>query len=115
MRSGWLLRDGDVICALDMAETKAERRLGRRARDGGDDAGAVHLPGVRTIHGAGLRRGVDIAFLSEDLTVVRVTQLAPWRLVFGGPGAHSAVECDAGALERWGVSVGDQLVIREVQ
>jgi uncharacterized membrane protein (UPF0127 family) len=115
MRSGWLLRDGDVVCALDMADTKKERRLGRRALLGREEAGAVHLPGVRTVHTVGLRSAIDVAFLSEDLTVVRITRLAPWRLAFGGRGVQSTVQCEAGALERWGVGVGDQLVIREVQ
>jgi uncharacterized membrane protein (UPF0127 family) len=115
MRSAWLLREGDVVCALDLADSGKERRQGLRARTNGDAAGAVHLAGVRTVHGAGLRHAIDVAFLAEDLTVLRVTRLAPWRLVVGGRGACSVLGCEAGALERWGVVVGDQLVIREVQ
>jgi uncharacterized membrane protein (UPF0127 family) len=115
MRSGWLLRDGDVVCALDMADTWKERRQGLRARAKSEEAGAVHMAGVRNIHSAGLREAIDVAFLTEDLTVVKVTRLAPWRMTFGPRGVCSVLECEAGGLERWGVSVGDQLVIREVQ
>jgi uncharacterized membrane protein (UPF0127 family) len=115
MRSAWLLREGDVVCALDLADTWKERRRGLRARPNGDGAGAIHLEGVRTVHGAGLREAIDVAFLADDLTVLRVTRLAPWRLAVGRRGASSVLECQAGALERWGVVVGDQLVIREVQ
>jgi uncharacterized membrane protein (UPF0127 family) len=114
MRSAWLLREGDVVCALDLADTWKERRLGLRARQDAA-AGAVHLAGVRTVHGVGLRESIDVAFLADDLTVLRVTRLSPWRFALGRRGASSVLECEAGALERWGVVVGDQLVIREVQ
>ena len=111
MRSGWLLRDGDVVCALEMTDSSAERGA-LRGRDGCE--GALHLEGARTVHTAGMRFPVDVAFLSPDLTVVRVTKLKPWRLATGGRRARSAVEAEAGAFERWGVRVGDQLEVREV-
>ncbi len=111
MRSGWLLRDGDVVCALEMAESAAERGA-LRGRNGCE--GALHLEGVRTVHTVGMRFAIDVAFLSGDRTVVRVTRLKPWRIAMGGRTARSAVEAEAGALERWGVRVGDQLEVREV-
>jgi hypothetical protein len=114
MRSGWLLREGDVVCALEMADTWQERRRGMRAPIGADGAGARHFEGVHTVHGVGLPCAIDIAFLSADLTVLRMDRLAPWRVAIGGRGVRSVLECEAGALERWGVQVGDQLVIREV-
>jgi len=110
MRSGWLLRDGEVVCALEMAETAAERGA-LRGRSGCD--GALHLAGVRAVHTAGMKFPVDVAFLSDELTVIRVARLKPWRLVVGWRGARSAVETEAGALERWGVQVGDHLEVRE--
>jgi uncharacterized protein len=110
MRSGWLLRDGDVVCALEMTESAAERGA-LRGRAGCE--GAVHVEGVRTVHTAGMKFPIDVAFLSPDLTVVRVARLKPWRVAVGGRAAHSAVETEAGALERWGVRVGDQLEVRE--
>jgi uncharacterized protein len=110
MRSGWLLRDGDVVCALEVAETPAERGAlrGRSSCDG-----ALHVQGARTVHTAGMRFTIDVAFLSGDKTVVRVTRLKPWRVAIGGRAAKSAVEAEAGALERWGVRVGDQLEVSE--
>lgn len=113
MRSGWLLRDGDVVCALEMADSPAERRSGLRGRQGLD--GALHLEGVRTVHTLGVGFPIDVAFLSVDLTVLRVAHLKPWRVTLGGPGARSVVEAHAGALERWGVRVGDQLEVREAE
>jgi uncharacterized protein len=111
MRSGWLLRDGDVVCALELADSAAERRA-LRGRPGCE--GALHVDGARTLHTAGMRFPVDVAFLSTDLTVVRVARLKPWRVAVGGRAARSAVQAEAGSLERWGVRVGDQLEVREV-
>ena len=111
MRSGWLLRDGDVVCALEMAESSAERRGGLRGREGLDVG--LHFEGVRTVHTLGVAFPVDVAFLSSELTVLRVARLKPWRVSLGGPGARSAVAAQAGSFERWGVREGDQLEVRE--
>ena len=111
MRSGWLLRDGDVVCALEMTDSPSERGA-LRGRSGCD--GAVHLEGARSVHTIGMKFPVDVAFLSVDLMVVRVARLKPWRMAVGGRAARSAVETEAGALERWSVRVGDQLEVREV-
>jgi uncharacterized membrane protein (UPF0127 family) len=56
-----------------------------------------------------------VAFLSSDLTVLRVASLKPWRMSLGGPGARSVVAAQAGSFERWGVREGDQLEVREAQ
>jgi hypothetical protein len=111
MRAGWLLRDGDVMCALEMADSPAERGA-LRGRAGCE--GALHVDGARVVHTAGMKFPVDVAFLSGDLTVVRLARLKPWRVAMGGRMARSAVQAEAGALERWGVRVGDQLEVRGV-
>ncbi len=111
MRSGWLLRDGEVVCALEMTDSPAERGA-LRGRSGCE--GAVHVEGTRSVHTAGMKFPIDVAFLSADLRVVSLARLKPWRLATGGRQVHSAVEAEAGALERWGVRVGDQLEVREV-
>jgi uncharacterized protein len=111
MRAGWLLREGDVVCALEMAESPAERSA-LRGRSGCD--GGLHVEGTRTVHTIGMRFDIDVAFLSGERVVVRVARLKPWRVAMGGRTARSAVETEAGALERWGIRVGDQLEVREV-
>ena len=58
---------------------------------------------------------IDVAFLSADLTVVRVARLqaVAGRRRAGGPPA-APCRPRPGSLERWGVRVGDQLEVREV-
>jgi hypothetical protein len=109
MRSGWLLRDGDVVCALQMAESPGEGRGVWRGRPASE--GALHVDGLRSVHSVGMRFTVDVAFLSAEHTVLRVTRLKPWRMALGGRGAQSVVQAEAGSLERWGVRVGDQLEV----
>jgi hypothetical protein len=112
MRSGWLLRDGDVVCALEMTDSFAERAKGLLGREGCE--GALHLAGARAVHTAGMRFELDVAFLSADLIVVRMIRVPPWRVALPRKGTRSVLQAEAGALERWGVRVADQLEIREV-
>jgi hypothetical protein len=62
-----------------------------------------------------MRFSLDVAFLSAELVVVRIVRLPPWRLALPRRGARSVLQTEAGALERWGVRVADQLDIREIQ
>jgi hypothetical protein len=112
MRSGWLLRDGDVVCALEMTETLAERARGLGVRDACE--GALHLAGARMAHSVGVRFALDVAFLSGDLVVLEVVRLDPWRVARPRRGTRSVLQTAAGALDRWGVRASDQLDIREV-
>jgi uncharacterized membrane protein (UPF0127 family) len=113
MRSGWLLRNGDVVCALEMTDSFVERTRGLRGREGCE--GALHLSGARSVHTAGLRFPLDVAFLTEELVVLRLVRVPPWRIALPRPGTRSVLEAEAGALGRWGVRQADQLEIREVQ
>jgi uncharacterized protein len=113
MRSGWLLREGDVVCALEMTDSLAERIKGLRGREGCE--GGLHMPGAHAVHTAGMRFALDVAFLSGDLVVVRVVRVDPWRIALPRGGVRSVLQTRAGALERWGVQLNDQLEIREVR
>jgi uncharacterized membrane protein (UPF0127 family) len=41
-------------------------------------------------------------------------RVPPWRVALPRKGTRSVLQAEAGALERWGVRVADQLEIREV-
>ncbi|HEX4083044.1 MAG TPA: DUF192 domain-containing protein [Acidimicrobiales bacterium] len=111
MRQVWLLRDGDVLASTDVAECLAERTRGLFGRS--DDQAALLLPGTRSIHTAGVSHPVDAAFLDRDLTVLATVRLNPWRVALPRPGARSVLASSAGSFERWRLSPGDRLEIRE--
>jgi uncharacterized membrane protein (UPF0127 family) len=62
-----------------------------------------------SVHTAFMRFAIDVLFLDEELTVLKVTrQLRPWRAAARWR-AHSALELRAGECERLGIDVGDRL------
>ena len=106
----WLLRDGDVLCAADVASSLAERSkglLGRKSYDG-----ALVLHHTRAVHSLGMRFALDVAFLDRKLVVVDVTHLRPWRMTLPRLHGRSVLEAQAGAFDRWGLRKGDSLELR---
>jgi uncharacterized membrane protein (UPF0127 family) len=62
-----------------------------------------------SVHTAFMRFAIDVVFLDEELTVLKVARrLRPWRAVARWR-AHSALELPAGECERLGIDVGDRL------
>ena len=106
----WLLRDGDVLAAADVAAGVAGRTRGLMGQSAYE--GAMVLPRTRSVHTFGMRFAVDVAICDKDMVVVGVTRLRPWRISVPRRGGRSVVEAQAGAFERWGLKVGDQLELR---
>jgi uncharacterized membrane protein (UPF0127 family) len=107
----WLLRDGDVLAAAEVASTAGLRSKGLLGRDGYN--GAMVFPGTRAVHTLGMRFPIDVAFCDRDLVVVDVTTMAPWRLGRPRRRARTLIEAEAGAFERWGLRRGDHLELRQ--
>ncbi len=103
----WLLRGGDVLAAAEVADTLAGRTKGLLGRTGYE--GAMVLPHTRSVHTLGMRFPIDVAFCDKEMRVVDTTTLRPWRLSRPRRGGRSVIEAEAGAFERWGLKVGDQL------
>jgi uncharacterized protein len=106
----WLLRDGTVLAAAEVASRLGERSkglIGRRQFDG-----ALILHHTLSVHSLGMRFAIDVAFLDRDLVVVDLTHLSPWRMTLPRIKARSVLEARAGAFERWGLQVGDHLELR---
>ena len=106
----WLLRQGDVLAAAEVAETFAERSRGLLGKTSFE--GAMILPRTRSVHTFGMRFAVDVALCDKDMVVVGVTTLRPWRMSLPRRGGRSVIEAQAGAFERWGLRVGDHLELR---
>jgi hypothetical protein len=104
---GWLLRDGEVLASLEVADTRAARRKGLLGRDGVD--GALLIVPARSVHTLGMRFPLDVAWCDRDLKVVRVARLAPYRLTRSVLRARAVLEAEAGSFARWNLTVGDHL------
>lgn len=105
----WLLRDGDVLAAAEVAASPAARWRGLLGRDGMQ--GVLVLPRTRAVHTLGMRFAIDVAFLDGSMQVTDTCTMVPWRV--GRPRwCASVMEAEAGAFERWRLRRGDVLELR---
>lgn len=111
MRTVWLLRGGDVLASGEVAESLVDRARGLLGHKHYD--GALLLMGTRSVHTAGLRFPVDVAFLDKELRVLATTKVRTWSIALPRRGAAHVLEAQAGAFERWRLKPGDQVEIRE--
>jgi len=108
----WLIREGEVLAALELAASRKARRKGLLGRDGID--GALLLPSARMgVHTFGMRFPLDVAFCDRDMVVRRVISVKPGRMTRPSFSAPSVIEAQAGAFDRWQLHLGDQLEIKE--
>ena len=107
----WLVRDGEVLAAAQTAQTRRERTRGLLGRDG--FTGALVFRRCRQVHTLGMRFAIDVAFCRADGVVLRISSLRPWLLSPLVWRAAFVIEAEAGAFERWGLRVGDQVEVKE--
>jgi uncharacterized protein len=106
----WLLRGGDVLAAADVVRSRPLLAQGLQRKE--SFSGALVLERARAVHTMGMRFPVDVAYCDQDLVVVRVRRMRPWRVGLPCPRARLVVEGAAGSFERWGLAVGDTLEVR---
>jgi uncharacterized membrane protein (UPF0127 family) len=109
----WLLRDGEVVAAVEVARGRRDRRRGLLGRDGID--GAILLTPARAIHTVGMRFPIDVAYCRRDaggLVVTDMVCMRPGRVGRPRPLARCVIEAEAGAFERWGIAIGDVLELK---
>ena len=105
----WLLREGEVLAALEVAESFAARSRGLLGRDG--IQGALLIRPGRSVHSVGMRFALDVAFCTDELLVVDTVSLPPFRITRPRLKARCVLEAEAGAFDRWRIRPGDQLSI----
>jgi uncharacterized protein len=109
----WLVRDGEVLASVEVAESRRDRRVGLRGRDGVD--GVLRIR-ARSVHTVGMRFPIDVAFCSEaddgTLRVVRVVTVGRNRVTRPCLRGPVALESEAGSFRRWGVRRGSRLELR---
>ena len=112
----WLLRDGEVLASVELADGFATRLRGLRGRDGIE--GALLLRPAKSVHTIGMRFPIDVAFCDgggDRLTVLEVcAPMPPNRVTRVRWKSHCVIEAEAGAFERWRLRAGDQLELKGV-
>jgi len=106
----WLIRDDEVLAALEVADTRRRRTRGLLGRDGID--GGLLIRPARQVHTFGMRFPIDVAFCTRDLVVVRTVSMPRNRVSRVSLRGNCIIEAEAGAFERWRLRSGDQLEIR---
>ena len=99
------------MSSLRVADSPGTRTRGLMGRDGLE--GAILLRPARSVHTLGVRFPIDVAYLDDDLTVLRTKRMEGLRVGRPVRRACSVLEAEAGSFERWGRIVGDVLEVRE--
>ena len=102
--------EGQVVCErCELADGFLNRGRGLLGRSELLSRQGMLIRPTWSVHTAFMRFAIDVVFLDEDLTVLKIAQrLRPWRAAFRR-GAHQALELRAGECERLGIRVGDRL------
>jgi hypothetical protein len=106
----WLLREGDVLASLELADSTLARVRGLLGRDGID--GAILLTHTRSVHSIGMRFPIDVAFCDKEMVVLDTVTLARHRMAMPRMRAQCVLEARAGAFELWKLLPGDRLEIK---
>src|SRR3954449_9691561 len=103
----WLVRDGEVLATVEVAESRRDRAKGLLGRDGID--GALLLRPGKSVHTFRMRFPIDVAFCDRQLRVVKLTTLPRNRVTRPVLRAHAVFETEAGVMRQWGLRPGDRL------
>jgi uncharacterized membrane protein (UPF0127 family) len=106
----WLVRDGEVLAAAEIADGARARRRGLLHRDTFE--GAFVLRPCRHVHTVGMQFAIDVAFCDAAGVVLRTGTLAPWRLSPVVRRAAFVIEAETGAFDRWHLQRGNRLELR---
>lgn len=113
MEPVWLVSEGRVLAAAQLATSRTDRRRGLIG------ASSVEQPLVLEpcswVHTIGMKVPIDVAYISPEGVVLTVDTMKPWRV---GPNVRHArlvVEAAAGSFERWNLYVGIPLEVRHVE
>jgi uncharacterized membrane protein (UPF0127 family) len=114
----------EVVVRVEIASSAAQRRRGLMHRSSlPRDAGMVFQYAAPTDGGFWMkdtRVPLDIAFYDARGRILRIMQMKPCRAdpcPISAPRVayRGALEVNRGALARWGVAVGDSIVVRDAR
>ena len=103
----WLVRDGEVLASVEVAESYRDRLRGLLGRTG--VAGAMLIRPARSVHTVGMRFDLDVAYCDADLVVLDTVTMGRHRVGRPRLRARAVLEAQAGSFERWRLRPGDRL------
>ena len=106
----WLVVEDRVVASLEVAGTRPARRRGLLGRDGIE--GALLLSPARSVHTLRMRFAIDVAHVDDDMTVLSVVTMPPWRVGRWRRNARHVIEAEAGCLRRWGIEPGVRIDVK---
>jgi len=72
---------------------------------------ALLITPTNSVHGIGMLKSLDVAFLDADSKVIKTATLRPFGLV-GCRSAKSALEAPEGSFSMWNLTVGSQVELK---
>jgi uncharacterized membrane protein (UPF0127 family) len=108
---GWLVSEARVLASTEVPSNGKGRRRGLLKRDHFD--GAMVLTPCRWVHTVGMRFPLDVAYVDSEGVVVKAVRMGRHRIGLPVPKASWVIEAEAGAFERWGLSTGDVVELRD--
>lgn len=109
----YLVRNGQVLCSVEVASTRKQRARGLLGRTGFD--GAMLFYRTSSVHTIGMRFAIDVAFCRKTapgtLVVDSTTTMKPWRLGLPRFASSAVLEAEAGTFARWEIVPGDGLLL----
>lgn len=110
---GWLVREGEVLASVELAESRKARLIGLLGRS--QFNGALVLPQTRSVHTMGMDFDLDVAWVDDDNIVVRTLQLKRNRITLPQWRARLVIEAQAGSFGTWELKIGDKVEVRRAQ
>lgn len=111
-RSAWLMRSGNVLASAEVADTPHTRRKGLIGRTNIENA--MVITQCKWIHTVGVKTPLDIAYVDERGTVMKIEKVKPFRISAPVSRCKTVVEASAGSFDRWGLKVGDVIEVKYV-
>ena len=105
------MSEARVLASTEVASGSKARRHGLLKRDHFE--GALVLKPCRWVHTIGMRFPLDVAFVDREGVVIKTIRMGRHRLGWPVSNAAWVIEAEAGAFERWDLSIGDVVELRE--